>query len=610
MGVYGCDFETDNDNLGRAWVVQYCITDGIDYFIGRSLEEFISKMLDIMKHEEAYFYFHNLNYDGEFLKYGLYDLKEQGFKIQTFRRGTNLIYFKIEGPEGSKLHKLEIRDSAKKIDGNLKSIGKMIGLPKLEGFEFYSGWSKDVDFNDSKNWDYVKRDAEIVFRAMDTLHMQGYVKATLSGDAWNEVKAMLSTDKNGEMHLNRNFKWDKYFPKLKLSVDLILRKGYFGGINISYNRGFIEGPIVHADVNSMYPTVMTYDKLPYGLPTVVHHEPAKDILYIKHAWFKFKLKEGKLPWLILRNAFDLNKEGLKANEPLIESKEFHDMTFTSVDLETISQNYEITVDESKGVEYFTFKSKVGILAPYIAKYREMKEESEKGTINYLWSKKMQNACYGRFALNPEMETTDIEYVEGILKWISEKEFKEDNDAYLPYAMFITAHARRRLMEYAGQVPLEDIIHADTDSVIHKGETLPTIKYGKKLGEWDIEHRPVQIYEGGFKRYIEILNYPVKSIKDIEMACAGVPQKLNDKDVPVGMWVELLDDPKLITTKSELGHEEYCIKSEWLRKLYIDNGMNPNKVNTYKLIPRNVEGGKILKETTHKLSDNISLRLRW
>jgi hypothetical protein len=76
-----------------------------------------------------------------------------------------------------------------------------------------------------------------------------------------------------------------------------------------------------------------------------------------------------------------------------------------------------------------------------------------------------------------------------------------------------------------------------------------------------------------------------------------------------MWIELLDDPQLITTSSVLGHEDYHIKSEWLRRIYEENGMDPDHVNTMKLIPRKVPGGVILEPRQHTLSDNMSWRLR-
>ena len=60
--------------------------------------------------------------------------------------------------------------------------------------------------------------------------------------------------------------WDEQFPKLTREEDDALRDGYFGGINISRNKGFHLGPITHDDKVSMYPGVMLDKPLPVGKP--------------------------------------------------------------------------------------------------------------------------------------------------------------------------------------------------------------------------------------------------------------------------------------------------------------------------------------------------------
>ena len=234
-------------------------------------------------------------------------------------------------------------------------------------------------------------------------------------------------------------------------------------------------------------------------------------------------------------------------------------------------------------------------------------------MEYTSAKLMINSLYGRFALAPETEDNELEFVEELddWDWISTDTLNEDSDAYLPYAMFITSYARARLLENVMAVGCDNVIHCDTDSVIHFGPPSEDVEHGEHLGTWGIESRPLEIYEGGFKRYIEVLNPTITSPKDYAMACAGVPQKFDPTDkVPIGMWVELLDKPERITMEGlELGHADYKIESKWLRKLYIDNGMDPDHVNTFKLIPETVPGGTILRERTHHLNDMMIYRFR-
>lgn len=228
---------------------------------------------------------------------------------------------------------------------------------------------------------------------------------------------------------------------------------------------------------------------------------------------------------------------------------------------------------------------------------------------------MINAVYGRSALAAEGEETALEWNDELqdYEWVHTPTENEDNDAYLPFGMFCTAAARRRLLTHVRACLMANpysVIHCDTDSVIFYGQECDGIEYGEHLGTWGLESEPAVIFEGGFKRYIELSRYPMESFDDlIGMAAAGIPQK-NEHGLPIGMWVELLDDPSLICrTGTILGQEHYRIRSEWLRKMYIEHGKDPDDVNTMKLIPETVPGGTILRERRHQLNDNLIWRLR-
>ena len=228
---------------------------------------------------------------------------------------------------------------------------------------------------------------------------------------------------------------------------------------------------------------------------------------------------------------------------------------------------------------------------------------------------MLNAAYGRFALIPDGSTTELVLEDGEPVWKTSEE-KGEPSAYLPFAMFVTAWARRELMDRVRLVVdtygVDSVLHCDTDSVIYLGE--PIGGYGKELGMWDLESQPDEIYEGGFKRYIEVFNdkpffdKEEKKITRYNVTCAGVPQPKRADGLPYGMWVELLDKPSRIFG-GELGHADYMITSDWLQDLYIDAKKDWQHVNTLKLLPRRVHGGVILEGHTHEIdSDGLALRL--
>lgn len=605
--VYGLDLETDHNGVDEAWIVQWALSDGEDETTGRDLasihdlfKSFIDDGLDV------FFYIQNLNYDWEFFKYAVWNLMEKdGCLLDLNRRKGRIITATLKSPDGGSIR---FRDSSLKLPGHLYQLAKLVGMTKLDGFEFYPGWSNDVDLDDPKSWEYVRMDARIVAVAMRQMHREGYIKSTSSGDCWMDAKRTIR-----EIH-GKHF-WKNHFPSLSLELDTALRKGYRGGINVSQHRGENRGHITHEDVNSMYPTVMMYDPLPYGTPFVTLCQPENDdTLYVVKCGIKLTLREDRIPYFVFGNHLDADMEGIGPTDPVESCQHFHDMTLTNVDLRILNTFYYIEVDDSVPPLYWCWAPKTGIFAPYIDKWTKVKKEAKgKDPLMYTKAKLMLNGLYGRFALNPDGESCIMEYDpnEDDLVYRTSSEVTEDMDAYLPYAIFITAWSRYRLLSQVLEVGDENVIHCDTDSVIHLGPPTDTGDYGKELGQWNIEERPVAMYEGGFKRYIEILKEPIASEKDLNVACAGVPQRvdMNRDGVPIGMWVELLDDPTLITTQHELGQRHYRIRSEWLRRRYQDVGLDPDDVNTMKLIPKKVRGGVILEERTHRLCDGMTSRFR-
>jgi hypothetical protein len=621
--IYGLDTETDNDGT-TAWMVQWALVDKDGHGkAGTEYEDLKQTFLDLLdKEQKTYVYIHNADYDMHFIKGILYEISDEyKVKMKITARYGKIISWILRPTEDSPFEGGEIifRDSAKKIPGSsVRSLGELIGLPKLEGVseDFHPGWSKEVDFSDPKEWLYVRRDAQIVAAAMSRMHSRaggGRNKSTASGDAWMLMKKYIGTDPRTGKRYKNDMKWQKLFPRLDTELDMRLRRGYMGGLNISMMQGLHEGVITHEDVHSMYPTVMSYDPLPYGLPTMQFHCPRDGALYIVETRIKLRLKEGMFPWFQFKNVYDNQIEGWEYGTLIEETYQWHELTLTNVDLDILMDWYDVEFDQEYPHTYFVFMQKTGVFAGYIEHYMEQKERAEKGSLEYTSAKLAMNSGYGRMALARETEDTVLEWDDEIGDFMlhSSPTINDETENYLPYAMFVTAYARARLLENCLQLMEEgkQILHCDTDSVIHLDEESEEMDHGDYLGGWGIECRPLKIYEGGFKRYIEILHEPVQSLKDINVTCAGVPQRINHLGVAVGTWVELLDDPQLITTSSVLGHEDYHIKSEWLRMIYEENGMDPDHVNTMKLIPRKVPGGVILEPRQHTLSDNMSWRLR-
>lgn len=605
MTIYGLDTETDHDGT-KAWIVQWCIHDGRDHWEGRDLDSLKKRLMHLGRKGKHYIYVHNLKYDLAFFVYAIHEirLEKEGTINAVIRKGSPVsITLMFDG------RTLVFRDSMKKWQGSLRSMGEAYGVPKLEApdEDFSPGWSTRVDMDDPKQWSYVIRDAQIVAIAMSQQHNIGMKKATTSGDAWKDMHRVL----NGDQWVPGHDRFSQLFPPLKYELDRDLRPAYFGGINISNHPGeCIEGPITHQDVVSMYPGVLYHDPLPIGNPIYIGEElPPDDALYIIKLRIKLRLKDNRIAWLMFKNGFDyqLESEHMEYGSTVEYTDHWHELTLSSVDLDNLQQDYDLEIDPSYKTECWIFKQETGVLRPYIDKWIKVKKEAAKGSAEREHAKRMLNAAYGRFALIQESQLNELVEEDDDLTWVSQMTVSE-NDAYLPLAIFTTAWARRHLMDRIRLVcdtyGADAMIHADTDSAIYKGEPLEPM--GKDLGNWDLEARPIRIYEGGVKRYIEVLKEE-PSLKSYSMAASGVPQPLHFDGVPGGMWIELLDHPELILHSYTLGHEDYRIESQWLRKIFTESGRDPDRVNTLKLLPRKVPGGVILEGTQHKLSDNLKMR---
>lgn len=634
--VFGFDTETDNDG-STAWICQWCIHDGKIAYIGRDSKDFQETLYSLaVERGQIILYVFNLKYDLEFIKTPIHNLETMGFESTFIMRKGSPVKVRLQREETI----IEFRDAMKKMPGNLRSLGKMIGLPKLESpYGFTPGWSARIDYSvGSKDFEYVKRDAEIVAVAMQQLHRHNkdglkFDRATLSGDAWHIAKDMIGSVNGRTYHGKANLNWKRYFPRLSVEMDANIRKAYFGGINLSpaHNHGINyarphpgfgdDMPIIHEDIHNSYGGVMSGIQgypLPYGEPTVMHEWPCDGMLYVAEVRIKLSIKpeyKGN-EWFQFKNGIDNVIEGMEHGTPVSITNEWHELSLTNIDLDLIEDWYYVEYDPMYKPTFYVFASILGLLKPYLDYFTEIKESAAKNSLEYTHAKRMINSFYGRTGLAPETADTTLVWDDdlGDWNWHTEYTINEDNDAYIPYACFATAWARKTLLDNVraclDQLP-NSVIHCDTDSVIHYGRPVSYIPHGEHLGTWGIESEPPIIIESGFKRYIELKQYPMQSFDDlISMALAGVPQNTDANGVPVGMWVEVLDNPEVILIDGyTLGNEHYTIKSEWLRDLYVSNGLDPDDVDTCKLIPVKIPGGVILDKRTHKLNDNLMWRLR-
>ena len=528
----------------------------------------------------TFVYVANLKHEAEFIKEGLKVIQQQ-YDISYLRKDSQMlqIYIKLSSTQALIFHDvLALYPST-----SVKKLGKLFNLPKLDGFEFKPGWSKPIDLSSPGHTAYCYRDAEITYKAAKELQDKDLAGVTMTSVAWKKCKTIFNGDNP------RSPTWNSYFPRLDKEIDEFLRPAYIGGINYS-DPNYVAPPdgfLVHEDAKSMYPSVGVYDPLPYGYP-IYYGSTRPNGLWVCKGYFRLSILPNQPDYLNLHTRIP-NEDGT------------YTLTLTSIDYEIIHEIYSVTYEEI--TTYVGFKSTVGLLKQWFLAWYHAKEyhKSNNDPVQETFSKYMLNSLTGRFGLRRELTNCILsEDWITVDKTTPDGEPEENDDSYLPYVMFMTAHARRRLITHARG--FDPLIHMDTDSTIGYRRGPPFV-YINALGGWGLVSMPKTHIEGGFKRYFQ-----THFDGSYSMAAAGVPQKSDANDVPIGMWIEILDNPQIIKEHGyELGQEHYCVKSPWLRKILQDGGYNPDDIDTRKLMPKKAFGGYIYVPTTMKLNDNMVLR---
>jgi hypothetical protein len=226
MKRFTADFETctwlEDETYVWAWAV--CeIGNEKNIRIGTNIDDFIDYCLE---QKNAYFYFHNLKFDGEFI---IYWALKHGFKhVENIKDTTDKTFTTLISDMGqfynitlyfektkNKCRKITFIDSLKIIPFSVKDIAKSFNLPisKLE-IDYMKPRKKNHVLTKEER-EYVKNDVTIVAMALYVLFKQKLTHMTQASNALTNYKGMITKSK---------FEW--YFPKLDYDIDQDLRRAY------------------------------------------------------------------------------------------------------------------------------------------------------------------------------------------------------------------------------------------------------------------------------------------------------------------------------------------------------------------------------------------------
>ena len=464
-----------------SWDVEMGID--IDSFITR-----VSKMPSVV-------YFHNLAFDGYFLLDYLFrhgyvhvDKFPRAGEFDTLISNMGAFYsITVHWRTGKRT---EFRDSYKKLPFKAEVVAKAFNLDVAKGTLDYHAERPKGHRLTWQEKDYLANDVLIITKALRTQLNNGFTKLTVGSDALTEYKKSI-----GEKLFSR------YFPILSESMDAEIRKAYRGGFTYADSR--YTGKITRSgrtyDVNSLYPSVMYNEYLPYGMPIYAEGLPEATQdrpLFIVSVTFTAKLKKNHIPCIQVKG----NSRFL-ATEYQSVIKEPVTLSCTNIDLALWEEHYDLDILSYNGG--WLFFAQRGVFKDYIDKWNAVKASSTGGM--RALAKLLLNSLYGKFATNPDI-TGKVPVMEDDVVKLEMGPPETRDPVYTAMGVFITAYARNKTIR-AAQENYATFAYADTDSLHLLRDDDPEGLWvdPKALGAWKFEYAFDRALFIRAKSYIEHLS---------------------------------------------------------------------------------------------------------
>ena len=469
------DFETTTDPKDcRVWVWGLKHLEHEHVEIGTELDEFMWRINEA----SIVIYFHNLKFDGHFIIDWLFNNEYWHTDEKTPKPGqfSTLISdmgkfysMKICFKNGNRV---EFRDSLKKLPMPVSRIAKAFGHHALKGEIDYDAPRPIGHVITAEEREYLVNDVEIVADALKTQIDKGMKKLTVGSDSLAEYKRVV-----GDKLFSR------WFPTFPLEIDKEFRRAYRGGfasVDKRHAGHVTRGGKVY-DVNSLYPSVMYYEPMPYGEPQFVKGvvEPTDSHpLTMFSITFTAKLKKDHIPCMQIKN-----NSMFQPTAYLSEVSEPTTIMLTNIDFALYNDHYDMKILEYGGG--WRFRAQVGMFEKYIDKWSKIKAESTGGLREL--AKLMLNSLYGKFASNPNVTSKYPDMVDGRVVYKRGEE-NTRNPVYTPVGVFITSYARNLTIR-AAQEHYDVFAYADTDSLHLLTDTTPPSLdiHPHRMGAWKHEY---------------------------------------------------------------------------------------------------------------------------
>ena len=551
---YACDFETTTINTNfyketgesKVWLAYAKRFDPNnnkfekDEILTISIEDFFDEFWK--RRKSATLFFHNLEWDGEFIKWYLvrngYEYYYEPPKRKTkkgfciFEDGKTIYHINIFKPvryaKGIKLVQLYIKCSLKLLTLSIEKLAQAFNLPCKQSINYHVEPFNSLDQVPQNLIEYIQTDVNIMippliqYNQVFTLKrgnrvLEGLSKLTIGGTS---------------LSLFKTFIFDKYDfnESFTLPYDQVceLQNWYSGGLT-TYPKHYqykiteeIDGRVY--DVNSMYPSVMVDNPYPIGEPFYGDFPPsdAYNIKMVKIFIKKAEIKDYRYPplmrpWKSISIKYPPKTRFVYKTENAI-AYYFQD------ELDSLQRFYDIEYTVEKTI---WFKSEY-YFKDYIVKHYEMRKKyKELKDPRQQMFKLLLNNAYGKFGEKPDKTTVvysdkqvekgdlilqiknnnlivdtvrnDNSCLEHLNSYICYYEIPKARSVNVAIAASVTKNARMKLYDAIFN-NLDNFLYCDTDSLFIKGEPKGIEIDPNKLGAWDLEATFDAFELGGAKLY--------------------------------------------------------------------------------------------------------------
>ena len=506
-----CAIDTETAGLGGELLMcQWGLFDEVFVATGPGMvEKMFETVLQYPK--PCIWYSHFAQYDWRyFLEY----LTQTGLPIQIgMRTDTDIYEIRIENQDGDTV---VLRDSFALWNSKLEKLAETFcpEFPKLD---------IDIEHFDPSNPDhiaYAKRDIEILLVGLPRLFDLIEKNFGVVAGATTAGTALKAWQKSLDFELI--FDASVYGPK-----ELFVREAYYGGLVFLTDTNKHENCVTF-DLNSSYPYAMVKDGVPYGR-TSSTDEYVDD----KPGIYRCRVRAPDNLIVAILPARDNNGS----------------MRWFKGEFETVVTNVELEFAKRHGYEVLevyeglTFEKMVYPFDDFVEHCKFLRKEY-KNQPTEMVAKLMQNSLYGKFGSRRERlrmmqsesmteeDKIDAKPYDDEGEWYTKKELDEDMRCLPQWAVFITAHARIRLLTAVYSIGPENVLYGDTDSITVKGGIEYEIDTGGEYGQWKLEKEWKHFRAIAPKVYSGLL----QSGKWMG-AAKGLPRKgITDRH-----WQELLED---------------------------------------------------------------------